>query len=85
MRETKRERQITWQVGCGMHVKAVVCVCTPRDGAGLYIDSGWESSAEEQRCRFEATHDAVTEVKNEVKQTWGHKVFFVHFGKNITY
>lgn len=68
-----------------MHVKAVVCVCTPRDGAGLYIDTGWESSAEEQRCRFEATHDAVTEVKNEVKQTWGHKVFFVHFGKNITY
>lgn len=49
-----------------MHVKAVVCVCTPGDGAGLYIDSGWESSVEEQRCRFEATHNAVTEVKNEV-------------------
>lgn len=49
-----------------MHVKAVMCFSTAGDGAGLYIDSGWESSAEEQRGMFEATHNGVTAVKNEV-------------------
>lgn len=34
-----------------MHVKAAVCFSTAGEGAGLYIDSGWESSVEEQTCR----------------------------------
>lgn len=42
-----------------MHVKAVVCFSTADDGAGLYIDSGWESSVEEQE-RIEATHNVIT-------------------------
>lgn len=46
-----------------MHAKAVVCFSRAGDGAGLYIDSGWESRVEEQRCRFEATHNVVTAVK----------------------
>lgn len=48
-----------------MHVKAV-CFCAAGDAAGLYIDSGCESSLEEQIWRFEATHHVVTVLRNEV-------------------
>lgn len=43
-----------------MHAKVAACFSRAGDGAGLCIDSGWWSSVEEQRRRFEATLNIVT-------------------------
>lgn len=59
MEEAKGERWITCRARFGMHVKAALCFATAGDGAGLCIDSGWESRVQEEKWRNEATHNIV--------------------------
>lgn len=63
-----------------MHVKAAVCCSTAGEGAGLYMDSGCESSVEEQTCRRLVTMSPKVNVSTLV-QTEGDRV--VEFGKSV--